>query len=219
MSLRACLFPASRVASLASAAMRPSILAPLSIRGFSAEAAKPQEEAAKDEAAKPDEKTAALLADKDKQITDLQDLYRRSLADMENIRQRTKKEVADASSYAVTKFAKDLLETADVLDIALKSVPEADRTPANKQMNEFYQGVDMTRTNLLKSFKRFGIEPYAEDLGIGSKFDHNLHEAIFQAPVPGKTPGSILDVMKKGYMIHGRVLRNAQVGVVFDPDH
>ncbi|KAI8612575.1 GrpE nucleotide exchange factor, partial [Chytriomyces sp. MP71] len=148
-------------------------------------------------------------------IRHLQDQYRRALADMENIRQRTKKEVENASDFAITKFAKDLLDTADVLEIALKNVPEAERSSdAHKSLKDFYSGVSMTHGNLLKSLKRFGVEPYAAELGAGAKFDHNLHEAIFRAPVPNKEPGSILEVIKKGYMIKGRVLRNAQVGVV-----
>ncbi|KAJ3080527.1 Mitochondrial matrix cochaperone, partial [Physocladia obscura] len=143
------------------------------------------------------------------------DLYRRSLADMENIRQRTKKEVENAAAYGITKFAKDLLDTADVLEIALKSVPAKIRSSeSNKPLKDFYDGVSMTHDNLLKSFKRFGIEPFTETLG--AKFDHNLHQAVFQAPVPNKEPGSIIEVIKPGYMIQGRVLRSAQVGVVPD---
>ncbi|KAJ3056998.1 GrpE protein 1, mitochondrial, partial [Rhizoclosmatium sp. JEL0117] len=146
------------------------------------------------------------------------DMYRRSLADMENVRQRTKKEVENASAFAITKFAKDLLDTADVLEIALKSVPEAERAnDANKHLKDFYSGVSMTHDNLLKSFKRVGVEPFAQTLG--AKFDHNLHQAIFQAPIPGKEPGTIIEVIKPGYMIQSRVLRSAQVGVVLDPSN
>ncbi|KAJ3380872.1 Mitochondrial matrix cochaperone [Entophlyctis sp. JEL0112] len=164
-----------------------------------------------------DAKIAAIVAEKDKQIADLQDMYRRSLADMENMRQRTKREVENASTFAITKFAKDLLDTADVLEIALKSVPESERAaeqPAanNKTLRDFYAGVSMTHDNLIKSFKRFGVEPFADDAM--TTFDHNLHQAVFQAPIPGKESGSICEVIKKGYMIHGRVLRSAQVGVV-----
>ncbi|TPX71259.1 hypothetical protein CcCBS67573_g06282 [Chytriomyces confervae] len=204
MSLR---FAAART-SLRPTLMRPVQFNPLRAR-FSTDAA-PQTDAPK-EAAKPMDE--AVIAEKDKQISDLQDLYRRSLADMENIRQRTKKEVENASSFAITKFAKDLLDTADVLEIALKNVPQAERTSdANKSLKDFYSGVSMTHDNLIKTFKRAGVEPYGETLGV--KFDHNLHEAVFQAPVPGKEPGSVLEVLKPGYMIKGRVLRNAQVGVV-----
>ncbi|KAJ3014560.1 UNVERIFIED_CONTAM: Mitochondrial matrix cochaperone [Siphonaria sp. JEL0065] len=194
--------------------MRPLPSAFAGLRRYSSETAdkKPEQSQPQD---KPDDKLVAALAEKDKQISDLQDLYRRSLADMENIRQRTKKEVENASSFAVTKFAKDLLDTADVLEIALKSVPEAERTnDSNKVLKDFYSGVSMTHTNLLKTFKRVGVEPFENTLG--AKFDHNLHEAIFQAPVPGKEPGTVLEVLKSGYMIKGRVLRSAQVGVVTD---
>ncbi|KAJ3021862.1 UNVERIFIED_CONTAM: Mitochondrial matrix cochaperone [Siphonaria sp. JEL0065] len=182
------------------------------LRKYSSETAGKKPEQQQD---MPGDKLAVDLAEKDRQISDLQDLYRRSLADMENVRQRTKKEVENASSFAVTKFAKDLLDTADVLEIALKSVPEAERAnDANKVMKDFYSGVSMTHTNLLKTFKRVGVEPFENTLG--AKFDHNLHEAIFQAPVPGKQPGTVLEVLKSGYMIKGRVLRSAQVGVVTD---
>ncbi|KAJ3116761.1 Mitochondrial matrix cochaperone [Physocladia obscura] len=185
-------------------------------RLFSAEATKDTTLQEKSDAAAPnDEQLKIVLSEKDKQIADLQDLYRRSLADMENIRQRTKKEVENASTFAITKFAKDLLDTADVLEIALKSVPaEIRSSKVNKPLKDFYDGVSMTHDNLLKTFKRFGVEPFAETLG--AKFDHNLHEAVFQAPVPNKEPGSIIEVIKPGYMIHGRVLRSAQVGVISD---
>ncbi|KAJ3235804.1 Mitochondrial matrix cochaperone [Chytriomyces hyalinus] len=187
---------------------RQVAMRPLMRGNYSTDAA-PQADLPKD-GAKPIDVT---IAEKDKQIADLQDLYRRALADMENIRQRTKKEVENASSFAITKFAKDLLDTADVLEIALKNVPEAERaSDANKSLKDFYSGVSMTHDNLLKTFKRVGVEPYGDTLGV--KFDHNLHEAVFQAPVPGKEPGTVLEVLKPGYMIKGRVLRNAQVGVV-----
>ncbi|KAJ3230078.1 Mitochondrial matrix cochaperone [Chytriomyces hyalinus] len=188
--------------------LRQVAIRPLMRVNYSTDAA-PQTDVPK-EGAKPIDIT---IAEKDKQIADLQDLYRRALADMENIRQRTKKEVENASSFAITKFAKDLLDTADVLEIALKNVPEAERSnDANKSLKDFYSGVSMTHDNLMKTFKRAGVEPYGDTLG--AKFDHNLHEAVFQAPVPGKEPGSVLEVLKPGYMIKGRVLRNAQVGVV-----
>ncbi|KAJ3328253.1 Mitochondrial matrix cochaperone [Blyttiomyces sp. JEL0837] len=153
------------------------------------------------------------IAEKDKKLHELQDLYRRSLADMENVRQRTKKEVENTASFAITKFAKDLLETADVLELALKSVPTAERDGSNQHLKDLFAGVSMTRDNLLKTFKRFGIEPYNP---VGEKFDPNLHQALFQAPIPGKEPGTVFDCTKIGFMIGGRVLRPAQVGVVTD---
>lgn len=145
----------------------------------------------------------------------MQDSYRRALADAENVRQRARKEVQETKEYAITKFAKDLLSVADVLELALKAVPEAERgeNAPNQHLKDLYTGVSMTRTNLVATFKRFGIECYEP---LGETFDPNLHEALFQAPIPGKEPGTIFDVAKSGYKLGSRVLRPAQVGVVQD---
>ncbi|TPX62162.1 hypothetical protein PhCBS80983_g00720 [Powellomyces hirtus] len=158
---------------------------------------------------------AAALAEKDKQINALQDSYRRALAEAENVRQRTRKEVADTKDFAITKFAKDLLSVADVLEMALNAVPEAERgeKASNQHLKDLYIGVDMTRSNLLSTFKRFNIEAYNP---IDQVFDPKYHEALFQAPIPGKTPGTIFDVAKSGYKLGDRCLRPAQVGVVQD---
>ncbi|KAJ3186679.1 GrpE protein 1, mitochondrial [Gaertneriomyces sp. JEL0708] len=157
----------------------------------------------------------ALLAEKEKQIASLQDMYRRALADAENVRQRTRKEVADAKEYSITKFAKDLLAVADVLDIAVKSVPQDALENGTAVLKDFHTGVTMTRSNLVSSFKRFNIEEFSPH---GEKFDPNWHEALFQAPIPGKEAGTIFEVAKTGYRIGDRVLRPAQVGVVQSTD-
>ncbi|KAJ3076214.1 GrpE protein 1, mitochondrial [Quaeritorhiza haematococci] len=161
------------------------------------------------------EKVKASLEEKTKQVAELQDLYRRALADMENTRQRTRKEVEQTSVYAIQKFAKDLLDTADVLQMALNAVPEAERSESstNKALKDLYTGVSMTRAELLKAFKRHGVVPYDPT---GEKFDPNLHQAMFQAPVPGKEAGTVFQTTKIGYKLNERVLRPAQVGVVTD---
>ncbi|KAJ3152374.1 GrpE protein 1, mitochondrial [Geranomyces michiganensis] len=195
-------------------------------RLYSTENSKPASESAKPAATEkdaeiPPEKPAgegspadfaAQLAEKDQQIHALQDSYRRALADAENVRQRTRKEVSETKDFAITKFAKDLLSVADVLELALNAVPEAERnSPTNKHLRELYVGVDMTRSNLLATFKRFNIEAYNP---IDEVFDPKFHEALFQAPMEGKTPGTIFNVAKQGYKIGERCLRPAQVGVV-----
>ncbi|KAJ3133334.1 Mitochondrial matrix cochaperone [Geranomyces variabilis] len=196
-------------------------------RLYSSESAKPTPDSTKPAAATekdaevPPEKPAAegsaadfaaQLAEKDQQIHALQDSYRRALADAENVRQRTRKEVAETKDFAITKFAKDLLSVADVLELALNAVPESERT-SNNHLKELYVGVDMTRSNLLATFKRFNIESYDP---IDEVFDPKFHEALFQAPVQGKTPGTVFNVAKKGYKLGDRCLRPAQVGVVQD---
>lgn len=153
-----------------------------------------------------------LLKDKDAKIAELQDLYRRALADAENVRTRTRRELVDKEHFAIQKFAKGLLDTADVLQMALDSVKHEDREQT-KPLADFYDGVLMTRTELLKTFKRFGVEPF---VSLDRPFDPNMHTALFKAPAAGKEPGTVFHVQKDGYMINDRVLRSAHVGVVND---
>ncbi|KAF9131590.1 Mitochondrial matrix cochaperone [Mortierella sp. 14UC] len=157
------------------------------------------------------------LAAKDKQLAEVKDRLLRTLADMENLRQRTAKEVANTKDYAIQKFAKDLLDTADILNMAIKNVPQDEiaETSTNKHLKSLHTGVSMTRDELLKTFKRYGVESFDP---MNEKFDPNLHQANFQVPMPGKEPGTVFDVQKIGFMIKGRILRPAQVGVVQSTD-
>ncbi|KAF9178490.1 Mitochondrial matrix cochaperone [Haplosporangium sp. Z 767] len=157
------------------------------------------------------------LAAKDKQIAEIKDRLLRTLADMENLRQRTAKEVSNTKEYAIQKFAKDLLDTADILALALKNVPveEISESSTNTHLKNLHTGLSMTRDELLKTLKRHGVEAFDP---MNEKFDPNLHQANFQVPMPGKEPGTVFDVQKIGFMLKGRVLRPAQVGVVQSTD-
>ncbi|RKO97227.1 GrpE nucleotide exchange factor [Caulochytrium protostelioides] len=152
-------------------------------------------------------------------VVELTDNLRRALAEQENIRARHRKELADAKVYAISKFASDLLDTADVLSMALNAVPQpalaADKGEANKDLRDFYTGVEMTRKNLLKAMNRHGIDMFDP---INEPFDPNYHQALFHTAMPDKEAGTIFAVMKQGYKFKDRVLRPAQVGVVKDPD-
>ncbi|KAJ1744206.1 GrpE, mitochondrial [Coemansia sp. RSA 1086] len=182
---------------------------------------KPQEPA-KDDAAKTisaeeAEKLKKSISDKDSKISELKDAYLRSLADAENIRNRAKTEIENTKVYAIQKFAKDLLDTVDILELALKHVPKdhlADKV-ANKSLVDLFEGVDMTKSSLLKTLERHGVETFDP---LDKPYDANTSHALYQAPMPGKTPGHVFAVEKRGYIIKGRVLRPAQVGVVLDPN-
>eukprot|EP00842_Homolaphlyctis_polyrhiza_P004317 jgi/Hompol1/4887/HPOL_003999-RA len=234
MNVRLTLKPIAAVARCARiASMPPALLRPASLRLYSSGASSTssgnnngsgdsssnnnaQNAAPSDAASNASDAADAhkkALEEKDKQIVQLQDSFRRALADAENVRQRTRKEIEDKQNFAIQKFAKELLSTADILAMALDSVPEAERSGSNDHLKNLYTGVSMTRAELLKTLKQFGVVPFDP---IGEKFDPNLHQALFQAPVPGKEPGSIFQVTKVGYKIHERVLRPAQVGVVTD---
>ncbi len=129
---------------------------------------------------------------------------------MENLRSRTRREVEQASQYAIQKFAKELTETVDILQLAMDSVPKPE-LEKQKSLNDLFVGVSMTRKELLKCLARYGVSPFDPT---GQKFDPNLHQAMFQAPIVDKEPGTVFQTQKLGFMIHDRVLRPAQVGVV-----
>lgn len=156
-----------------------------------------------------DKKTIATLEEK---VKEFKNELLRALADAENLRERTRREKELAQQLAIKSFAKDLISVADILDIALESVPEAERTnDANPQLKNLYTGLTMTRSEMTSAFKRHGLEPFDP---IGQVFDPNQHQALFQAPMHDKEPGTVFTTTKKGYMLHGIVLRAAQVGVV-----
>lgn len=140
---------------------------------------------------------------------------------MQNLERRSRDEKAKASDYGITKLAKDLTSSLDVLQLALKSVPETFReAPENtsnedphKAVAELYSGVALTQKAILDMLKMHGITAFDPT---GEPFDPNQHEALYQAPVPGKEPGTVLSVSKVGYRIKDRILRPAEVGVVQD---
>lgn len=144
------------------------------------------------------------------EAADLKDRLLRALADMENLRRRAQKDREDAQKYAVSSFARDMLPVADNLRRAIASIPE-DGNPESGAMASFVEGVALTEKELLATLERHGIskiEPAA-----GEKFDPQVHEAMFEAPVPGAESGTVFQVLETGYMIHDRLLRPAKVGV------
>lgn len=147
---------------------------------------------------------------KDKDYAELKDHYLRSVADFRNLQETTKREIQKAKDYALQKFSKDLLESIDNFDHALRAVSK-DSVEANNEIKDLYEGVKMVQTVFEKTLSRHGIvkiEP------IGEKFNPNIHEATFEIPQPDKEPGTIFHVQQAGYSLNDRVLRAAKVGVV-----
>ncbi|KAK6360304.1 Mitochondrial matrix cochaperone [Orbilia blumenaviensis] len=154
---------------------------------------------------------AKELEAKAKEVADLKDKYLRSVADFRNLQDRTAREVKSAKDFAIQKFAKDLLESIDNLDRALTAQPtNASEDPA-KDFKNLHDGLKMIETVLMGTLKRHGLERFDP---IGEKFNPNMHEATFEAPMEGKEPGTVFHVQSKGFSLNGRVLRAAQVGVV-----
>jgi molecular chaperone GrpE len=149
---------------------------------------------------------AAALA---KEVADTKDRLLRALADMENLRRRTDREVIDARTYGVTGLARDMIGVADNMRRALEAAGDAGivvEGPAKALL----EGVELTERELLKVLEKHGVKRFEPQ---GAKFDPNLHQAIFEVPDANVPSGSVAQVVQPGYMIGDRVLRPAMVGV------
>ncbi|KAF4576571.1 Mitochondrial matrix cochaperone [Pleurotus pulmonarius] len=174
------------------------------------------------------------LKAKENEVADLTSRLRYLQADFLNLQRNAAREKEQTRDFAITRFASDLLETVDVLSLALKSIPPSALSPpeaspespasestsstsnsksALEYLRELHQGVEITQRQLLQTLFKYHVKPFDPT---GDQFDPNLHEALYQAPIPGKEPGSVIDCQKMGYMIKDRVLRAAQVGVAQD---
>lgn len=148
---------------------------------------------------------AALQAE----LADAKDKMLRALADAENTRKRAERNQIDTSKYAISGFARDLLDVADNLRRALESVP-AEQREGNETLTNLLQGVEATERVMLAAFEKHGIRKIAPT---GGKFDPNMHEVMFEADIAGKRAGEIIQLVEAGYMITDRLLRPARVGV------
>jgi molecular chaperone GrpE len=162
----------------------------------------------------PNAEVAAEQPDPVAQLTaenaDLKDRLLRAMAEMENLRRRTEREVADTRQYAVTAFAREILTVGDNLRRALDAVPEESRKTAEGVWSALLQGVELTERELLKILGKYGVtvvEP------AGQKFDPNLHQAMFEVADETVPAGTIVNVIQPGYTIGERVLRPAMVSV------
>jgi len=144
------------------------------------------------------------------EVAELKDRLLRALAETENTRRRAERDRLEASQYAITRFARDMLTIADSFGRALAACPADLREAADPQVKAVIDGVDATERQLLSTLERYGVRPIDTSSG---KFDPNLHQAIAEVPAPGKPKGSIVDVVQSGFMIGDRLLRPAMVTV------
>ena len=166
-------------------------------------AAPPQEAASSTNQAAAQADSAALAAEfKDKLL--------RTLAEMENLRKRTEREVTDARVYGVASFARDVLAVADNMRRALDAVSMELRASAEPGVKAFVDGVELTERELLKALEKNGVRQYTPQ---GEKFDPNVHQAIYEVPDASVPAGHVVQVVQPGYMMGERVLRPAMVGV------
>jgi len=148
------------------------------------------------------------------EVNELKDRLTRSFAEMENLRKRTAREIADSKQYAVTSFARDMLTVADNLKRALAAVPAELRSGDNKAVAAFLEGVEVTERGLEQTLAKFGVKALDPK---GEKFNPDFHQAVFEVETAEMPPGSVAQVMQSGYVIGDRVLRPAMVGVAKAP--
>lgn len=157
-----------------------------------------------------DEQAANGIEAVEAELAETKDRLLRLAAEMENLRRRTQRDVEEGRKYATTNFARGLLDVADNLARALASVP-----PEERERNEFIKnlvlGVEMTERTLQSLFEKNEIAKVQPQKG--EKFDHNVHQAMFEVPSADQPSGTIAEVLQPGYVIAGRLLRPALVGV------
>jgi molecular chaperone GrpE len=139
----------------------------------------------------------------------LRDQCVRAVAETDNVRKRSQRDIAEASRYAISNFAKDMAGVLENLKRASDTIP-AEARKTDVLLNKLGEGVDLTTQELLAIFKRYDIHRIDP---IDQKFDHNLHEAVVQIPRDDVPPGTIVQVMQAGYTIGDRLLKPAMVAV------
>jgi molecular chaperone GrpE len=142
---------------------------------------------------------------------DYKNRFMRALADAENARKRSDKDRREAENYGGSKLARDMLPVYDNMKRALDTITDEQREVAGPLL----EGIELTMRELLSVFKKHGIEVITP--AVGDKFDPQVHQAMFEAPVPATVAGDIIQVAAEGFMLHDRLLRPAQVGVSSTP--
>ena len=145
-----------------------------------------------------------------REAADLKDKLLRTLAEMENLRRRTEREVADARAYGIASFARDVLGVADNMQRALAALDAELREKADAAVQALLDGVDLTERELLKVLEKNGVRKFEPQ---GEKFDPNLHQAMYEVSDPSVPAGTVVQVVQPGYMIGERMLRPALVAV------
>jgi len=144
------------------------------------------------------------------EVADLKDKLLRNMAEMENMRRRAEREKAEATLYAATNFARDVLPVGDNLARALETMDEDARANAGDAVKNLLEGVELTQRELLNTLQKHNINIIDP---LGEKFDPNKHQAMFEVPDPDAVNGTVVQVVQAGYSIGERVLRPAMVGV------
>lgn len=141
---------------------------------------------------------------------ELKDRMLRLAAEMENLRKRTEREIADTRAYAIAGFARDMLTATDSLSRALTTLPAETRESADETTKSLINGIELTEREMQRLLKKHGVTPIEAE---GQKFDPHRHQAMFEVPDPSRPEGTVVQVVQAGFAIGDRVLRPAMVGV------
>jgi molecular chaperone GrpE len=141
---------------------------------------------------------------------ELRDKLLRTVAEMENLRKRTEREVSDTRSYAIAGFARDMLAATDSLSRALMVLPAEARDSSDATIKSLIEGIEMTEREMQRLLAKHGVKPIEAE---GQKFDPHKHQAMFEVPDPTRPEGTVVQVVQAGFAIGDRVLRPAMVGV------
>jgi molecular chaperone GrpE len=174
----------------------------------------PEQPAAAGAESAPEEPRSPREAELEAELAEAKERLLRALAETENLRRRAMRDLEEAHKYAITNFARELLEVADNLSRALDAVPPRARDEIDFVRN-LADGIAMTEKALLTSFERHQIAKVTPE--IGAKFDHNRHQAMFEVETAAQPPGTVAQVLQPGYTIAERLLRPALVGVARAP--
>jgi molecular chaperone GrpE len=148
------------------------------------------------------------------EVTDLKDKLLRTLAEMENLRRRTEREIADARTYAVASFARDMLTVGDNLRRAIDAVPKEQRDGRDPALNALIEGVEVTERGMEQAMSKFGVRRIETK---GTKFDPAQHQAMYEAESAEAAPGTVVEEIQAGYAIGERTLRPALVAIAKRP--
>jgi len=158
----------------------------------------------------PMERMHRIIGELQAEVDSNKDKMLRTVAEMENLRRRTAKEVTDAKTYSAANFARDMLSVSDNLRRAIEAVPEEAKAAGDKGFLALIEGVEMTERSMLSTLEKNGVKKLDPK---GEKFDPNFHQAMFEVPNPEVPNNTVCEVIQEGYVIGKRVLRPAMVGV------
>ena len=142
-------------------------------------------------------------------IEDLKDQLMRTLADSENLRKRTFKEIEQAKKYSHISFVRDLVSLFDNLQRALDAVPD-DKSELSEPIKNLIVGLEIVNKEIINTFEKHNLKQIEP---LGEKFDYNFHQAMFEVPTNDEEPGIVVEVSQKGYLLYDRLVRPAMVGI------